>query len=430
MNELFLFQIFECVAAVFEAFIIYQYLSGLFVLRANRRQVLIGYGFYTAGMAILTLYFQASLFFTVYCLIAIFILVSKLYKSTVSARIIATFAFLLLMFITEMVATGLTSNVLHLSINQVIAFGWARIFTQLITKLTELMLVKIVTTCAAYWKEEGVDRDDVTAMLPLLLCQAVLIGLSCYISVICRDITGRLSLSALLAVLGIAYVSIVIFWYFDRIKLAYAYKSKSEATEQKLRLQKQYQSLLTAHKTETDALWHDMKKHIRLLKALIAEGGNAVLPKDYIKNLETEMDEGIKIIRTSSPVLSALLTEQKRRAKVAQIPYDINVRIDGDLKIEDVDLCVMLENLFDNAFEACTLMPETATRHMHVEIFQRSGIVSIHFGNTFLADTRKHWHPGHHGLGLRNIEQTAQKYGGQFKISEANGIFEAAILIP
>lgn len=267
-------------------------------------------------------------------------------------------------------------------------------------------------------------------MLPLLFCQVILIVLAYYIAVVCRNITGTLSIPALAAMIGILYISIVIFWYFDRIKAAFAYKSKSEAAEYKLSLEKQYHTLLAAHQEETDALWHDMKKHIRLLKALIADGQNVALPKNYIHDLEVEMDDSIKIIRTNAPVLSALLTEQKRRTKAAHIPYDIDVRMDAPLKIEAVDLCVMVENLFDNAFEACALMPETSSRHMATKIMQRNNIVAIHFTNTFLPETRKEWHHGHHGLGLRNIEQTVQKYSGQFKTKEKDGIYEASIIIP
>ena len=72
------------------------------------------------------------------------------------------------------------------------------------------------------------------------------------------------------------------------------------------------------------------------------------------------MSDTVKIIRTDYPVLSALLTEQKQRAKRYNIPFNIDVRLESDMKITPVDLCIILGNLFDNALNVCCELPQEA----------------------------------------------------------------------
>ena len=80
-------------------------------------------------------------------------------------------------------------------------------------------------------------------------------------------------------------MNIIMFWYFDRVKASFAYKSKSEAAEIKLELQKQYHDILNEHQRETDKLWHDMKKHINVMKTLV-NSGNLRLHQNMSKNLK------------------------------------------------------------------------------------------------------------------------------------------------
>ncbi|MPN09045.1 hypothetical protein SDC9_156333 [bioreactor metagenome] len=224
-------------------------------------------------------------------------------------------------------------------------------------------------------------------------------------------------------------MNIIIFWYFDRVRAAFEYKSKSNAADLKIELQTQYFDVLTEHQRKTDALWHDMKKHISLMKSLLNDGHQDIT-SEYIHKLETEMSDKIKIIRTEYPVLSALLTEQKQRAKKADIPFDIHVRLGSELKIEPVDLCVILGNLFDNALDACSLLPPEANKNISTSIGQRNNAVAIVFENTYMPTTKPRIRSGKHGLGLKNVRQAISKYNGQMVISEENNIFKASIVFP
>lgn len=426
MDELLFYRIFECATTLFETFIVYQYLNGLFEKRDPDKSALKWYIVFWLGLSFLTLYLISSYWLTVYILLFTCFLSLHLYKTTLHASIIAVICFAVIMMSTEFFTTGLIGQIFDISISSVVQYGWLRVFAIIVTKLAELFLIKSIISFL-HWKNSTSQKNDYKLMLPLLLCQLILILLTYFISIICRDVYGAFSMSALCAMLGVLFISLVIFWYFDRIKAAYAYRSQNEAMAYKLALEKQYQETLLAHQQQTDALWHDMKKHLRLIKELSASAPRD-LSADYIHSLEVTMDEQIKIIRTNYPVLSALLTEQLRRARAAGVPYDIDVRLKDPLRIEPVDLCVILGNLFDNALEACQLMPETAERKISLFIGQRGNIAALDITNTFLPETRTRWHDGPHGLGLRNVQQMVDKYGGRLRIQEDDNTYTVNVL--
>jgi len=266
-------------------------------------------------------------------------------------------------------------------------------------------------------------------MLPLLVCPVFSIVMFYCVFIICRSAYRSFEPAAVFTMIGMIYINIVVFWYFDRIKSAFEYKRKSEAAELKIELQKQYFEILDEHQQATDALWHDMKKHINLMKLLINEGQHKIT-SEYIHQLEAQMDSKVKIIRTEYPVLSALLTEQEQRAKKANIAFDIDVRLASDMRIAPVDLCVILGNLFDNAFEACLFLEVEIVKYIKISIVQRNNAVAIKVENSFFPAMQPERRSGKHGIGLRNVRQTANKYGGKIDVATDNGAFMVSILFP
>ncbi len=428
MENQLLYQVFEIATAFFETFIVYIYLEGLF-LRNNRQtknnKWYIGF---SIGLAALSLYFRTGLVLIIYILLGVYIIASTCYKTSASSRIIATFYFAGVMMIAEIIAGGLVTYVWNMTVPAILVYSLPRVLGALIAKLIQAAMVKLTVTLTN-WKATSLSKEELKMLIPPLFCQLFSLGLAYYIAMISVEFYTSFSLLALFAMLGLMYINSIAFWYFDRIKLVYELKGKNEAAEYKLDLEKQYHQILMDHQSETNALWHDMKKHIQLVKTLMA-AGERHLSEEYIRELEIEMDERHKVVLTRYPVLSALLTEQKKRAKKEGIPYEIDLRMESHLKLEPVDLCIVLSNLFDNAFEACHLMPKDSEKRISLFIGQHNQAILLKLTNTYIPEVRNNWHPGVRGLGLKNIRQAVEKYDGTLRLSEKQNIFEVEILIP
>lgn len=428
MSEQLFFQIFEGAVACFETFIIYLYLNGLFLKRFSSVPPFLYYLAFGTGFAALSICLPLSIWLILCCTAGVFVLSRTLYQTTAAGRIIAAVFFAGIMIAAEALATGLLTNICHIPATQLLSLGYARMFCILVAGFGQILLIKVTIT-AIRRKNHAPDHEPVRLVIPLLLCQAVFIFLAYAIFSISVKSLHYFSAVVLMANIGLIYINIVAFRYFDYIKAAYMYKSRSEAAEYRLGLQHRYINFLREHQQKTDALSHDIKKHLALMKTLI-EHGETASAEEYVSSMSKEMAKSMKIVRTGDSVIDVLLTEQHRLADEKGIPYQVDVRLEEKLNMESMDICTILGNLFDNALEACMLIPSGDAVQMRLYIGQRNHALCIIFENTYCAEARKKWHPGHHGTGMKNVRRAVEKYNGSISYTEDGTWFTASIVIP
>ncbi|MDO4281887.1 MAG: GHKL domain-containing protein [Peptococcaceae bacterium] len=306
--------------------------------------------------------------------------------------------------------------------------GLGRLLVVLCGLLIFILPVRLGT---AYYRrrEDPIAADECRMFAPLFACQLLSIIIAAYIYRLSSGMLGIFTYLGLIALLCIVYLNVVFYWYFDRIRYTVEYKSRCEAAEYKLSLERKYHALLAQHQADTDALWHDMKKHLRLMKALIAEG-ESDRSAAYAHDLEARMDGVVKIIRTGEPVLDALLTEEMRRARAANVPFEINARLEGPLAIAAIDLCTILDNLFDNALAASENLADGTAPEIRLSIGQQGGALYIEMTNPYTPKAPLQAPAPRHGLGLKNIRDTVRANGGTFTITDDGQTYHASVILP
>jgi len=206
-------------------------------------------------------------------------------------------------------------------------------------------------------------------------------------------------------------------------------KSQNEAAEMKLELQKQYYSMLKEQQKETDAMQHDMRKHLSLIKNL-QNDGHKEITDDYINDLEDRLESASYVIRTPHPVISALLSIQSKKAAKLGIAMHLDVRLSSELCIEPADLCILLGNMLENATEACMLLPSESDKYINAELIQKDNMLLLNVKNPYNPKAKKPAVNTKRGYGLKNIEKVVKKYTGQAPvIKKDNGIFHIRIII-
>jgi sensor histidine kinase regulating citrate/malate metabolism len=124
----------------------------------------------------------------------------------------------------------------------------------------------------------------------------------------------------------------------------------------------------------------------------------------------------VPTIYTPNIVLNYLINRKIRQCKDENI--DFNCFISGDIQgIEDVDMYILLENLIDNAIEACV---QTDNPRIHLSIFFDAGSMLIEVGNSIKEDILKlnvdmnstKSDKLNHGFGLKNVKDVVSKYHG------------------
>ena len=144
--------------------------------------------------------------------------------------------------------------------------------------------------------------------------------------------------------------------------------------------------LIETHYAEVENMYkqirgwrHDYRNHIQTLKAY-ASAGNMDSIKTYLDELDTDLSTVDTVIKTGNAMADAILNSKISLAKSKNIPVQADAHIPLALTTPDIDLCVILGNLFDNAIEASLKLPE-AERMIRVYMDMKNTQLYISFTN-------------------------------------------------
>ncbi len=130
------------------------------------------------------------------------------------------------------------------------------------------------------------------------------------------------------------------------------------------RLAAYQRELIEIHYAEVENMYrqmrgwrHDYRSHIQTMKAHAAQGDWAAVGA-YLDTLETDLATVDTVVKTGNPMADAILNSKISLARSKGIPVRADASVPVKLNISELDLCVILGNLFDNAIEASLALPE------------------------------------------------------------------------
>ena len=181
---------------------------------------------------------------------------------------------------------------------------------------------------------------------------------------------------------------------------------------------------------------HDYKKQLATVQGLIENGDYDAavnLTKDLTKSIAVEMSE----VNTGHPVVNAVLNQEYRVAKGLGIGMIFSVSEADKISLKDEDIVVIFGNLLDNAIHECEkIVDSEKDAVIHVKLADMDGEMVITIQNpvqeTVLIDENNevvNKASNGHGIGLSNIRETVEKYGGSFVISCDEKEFTAVVII-
>ena len=201
-------------------------------------------------------------------------------------------------------------------------------------------------------------------------------------------------------------------------------------------------SLIETHFAEVDNMYrqirgwrHDYRNHIQLLKTYAAEGNLAAI-RSYLDELDTDLSTIDTVVHTGNKMLDAILNSKILLAKGKDIPVKCEANIKMLLTTPDLDLCIIIGNLFDNAIEASLKLPaEERLIRVYMEIKGQQLYLSF---TNFTATGKMSKQDGRfttskgqgHGFGLVRIDNIVERYGGYISRNSEDGAFTTEILLP
>lgn len=204
-----------------------------------------------------------------------------------------------------------------------------------------------------------------------------------------------------------------------------------------------YQSdLLTTHYAEVENMYnqtrgwrHDYRNHIQVLKNY-AELGDMEAVKSYLNELAEDLETVDMALKTGNRMADVILNSKISLARSKEIQVRADAHVPVTLSIADIDLCIILGNLFDNAIEACQGLPGQE-RMIRVYMDMKNTQLYISFTNT-TAQKKQRKENGRfattkgkgHGYGLVRIDTIIERYQGYIRRGSEDGAFTTEILLP
>jgi sensor histidine kinase regulating citrate/malate metabolism len=178
---------------------------------------------------------------------------------------------------------------------------------------------------------------------------------------------------------------------------------------------------------------HDYHNHIQIMKAYI-ELDEIDKLKEYLDGLFNEIINIDKVIKSGNILVDALLNSKSSLATKKGISVKMKALVPNELMVSEIDLCVILGNLLDNAIDEC--MRLDGDRFIRVYIGMKntqlyacvtnsSGKKKIKKGSIFSSMKGTL-----HGFGLSRVENTVRKYKGYCSFNSEDGAFTAEVMLP
>lgn len=118
------------------------------------------------------------------------------------------------------------------------------------------------------------------------------------------------------------------------------------------------QELIATHYAEVENMYqkmrggrHDYRNHIQAMKAFAAVGDLAAIC-EYLEKLDCDLSTVDTVIKTGNKMMDAIIGSRISLAHAHNIPVRADADIPVTLTTSEIDLCVIIGNLFENAIEA------------------------------------------------------------------------------
>ena len=181
---------------------------------------------------------------------------------------------------------------------------------------------------------------------------------------------------------------------------------------------------------------HDYKKQLSSIQELL-ETGDTQAAIGLVGSLTNSLSVELSEVNVGHSIVNAVLNQHYRIAKDQGIGMIFAVEEVRDLRIDDEDIVILFGNLLENAIHECIRLRDRGARDVAIKVkmANKNGKVLFSVSNPVcekveIMENRvvRESDPGH-GIGLGNVREVVDKYGGELEISCDEKDFLAVVMI-
>lgn len=352
--------------------------------------------------------------------------ISLCYSSKAMRRIMNVLLIYFIMFISECVV------MLLIGFLDVDIFGYSRFDSAIGILINRVVLVSVAYLFYKYSKGK-----KETVSMPWYYYVAhivVIIGvISIFLFAIEYDSIGtsQFVLCCVIFVLVIAAIllieNMVYYTFSERHKMEFL-KMQNEAYENQAEIISQSEANIRAVK-------HDINNHVYSIISMY-ENNSVQQAREYAKEVMDKINGNDNIAKSGNFIIDSIVNFKLRELSLTDADITVNIKVPKTMDIIAYDLTVIIGNLLDNAVRAVNESVSDKKLSLDISVSKGNLIVLIdnsYSGNLVINDgslqstkVKKE----KHGVGIKNVEKTVQKYGGELYIDYTEKMFSASAIIP
>ena len=247
-----------------------------------------------------------------------------------------------------------------------------------------------------------------------------------------RDLVERLDRININIIIIVSSLCII------QILLIYVLNTFSKETEEKFLLKmeldrKMHDEEIINMYTRMIRWKHDVRNHISMILGLL-EAGTKEEVISYINEITSNIIKLDKNMYSNNIAINSILMSKMKMAEEKNIKVNLNLKIDSEIKISNVDICIIIGNLLDNSIEACDVIEEDKFIDLKIASEMNRLVVKISNNtNGYVNEVNGKFlttkHSNMHGIGLIQVDKVVKKYNGYINRKHENNIFTTYLMV-
>lgn len=297
----------------------------------------------------------------------------------------------------------------------------------------DIMMMEVMIICFVNFYRQRLDRFLFRNLAIFSIFPVLHFGFLCWYFYVRKEILTEFD-TLVITMLQLLMFSLLIIQYYNSQRTCQLLKNQQELRSMQSRLKQEQNYYLLADEkfTEISKLRHDIQNQLQTVRFLMHSPETQEQAVHIMDRIQENLD-AIKVVNfCPNHTINAVLTIKINDARSKNIRTSIVIRDCENLPFDELDVCSLLSNLFDNAMESCLKCKDVSGTFIDIRGGVRKGYYVLRMMNSSASSTLSlnSQKPGTgHGYGTVIIDQICRKYNGSFQLAAEDGCVSATSIL-